>query len=80
MPIFQQNIELLSKRQKFHPISRLITPIHITQNKKNPLKIKDSYFFPAYPDPILSNIILLNHNLTILLPKVSFNGRLFAYN
>lgn len=51
----------------------------IAQNKKNPLKIKDSYYFPTYPVLILSNIILLNHNLTILLPKVSYNGRLFLH-
>lgn len=52
---------------KSHPISRLITSNHIAQNKKNPLKIKDSYYSPAYPDPILPNIILFNHNFAILL-------------
>lgn len=64
--IFQHNFELHSKFPKYHPISRLITPTQITQNKKNPLKIKDSYYFPAYPDRILSNAILLNHNLIYL--------------
>lgn len=50
----------------------------ITQNKKNPLKIKDSYYFPAYPDQILPNAILLNHNLIISFFKPSYNSRLFG--
>lgn len=37
----------------------------IAQNKKNPPKIKDSYYFPTYPDQILPSAILLYHILTI---------------
>lgn len=47
------------------------------QSKMNPLKTKDSYYFPAYPDHILPNSILLNHILTIPFYKLSYNGRLF---
>lgn len=80
MPTFQQNLELPSKYPKIHHISCLITSIQITQSKKNPLKIKDSYYFPAYPDHIPPNPILLNHILTILFCKLSYNSRLFYTN
>ena len=47
-------------------------------NPKNPLKIKASSYFTAYPDHILPNGILLNHILTILFYKLSYNSRLLA--
>lgn len=58
----------------------MITPAQITQNKENPLKIKDSSYFPAYPNQILPNIAILNHILTISSRKPSYNSRLFHTN
>lgn len=80
MPVFQQNLELHSKLLN----STLFSPKPHTHSnhpkQKESPKIKDSHYFPAYPNHILPNVILLNHNLTISFPKLSYCSRLFCAN
>lgn len=56
-------------------------PNHTLSNRpkqKESPKIKDSYYFPAYPDQFLPNTILLNPGLTSTSYKLSCNSRLFV--